>query len=1089
MANLTTTRSLTVTPSAADPVALTSNATAWVSGSYVEVVAATAAAIQLVGLAFTPTGTSGHAVEIDIAKGTAGNESVVATFRIFNRFGDNQDSWFPLPIPVDLIPASTRVSARLRTSVVGSTRTHSISIGYYEQLEAEHRTTSLHAALPAAANDIVMVGTTVTWTNSAWAEVTSGLSAAIHLSGFTLNAPTSAPFDLEIDVGIGTAGAETVITTFRDSISFLGQGYWHSLPAVLRIDASTRIATRIRKQSITAGDWGIALTHYGALLEAEEVTFEEEGFIGLTWVEFTSRDDVMRPWAMIALDDPESYYGGFKEARVTKWGRIIRALSEPRSGEMEGTDFTFDMSDSDRLLRTLLFQDSTKFFVNRPAVVRMIDDPSRRQQLVPRTVMRGLISGYKPQPGLQFSMAAQDALTRKFTQSQGGVEIPKRTIGTTDFPGVSADFVSLPVPIIYGEVSDKNEVTTTVSGPGADDPPGWPRRALTKPTNLVGTPFGSHSASVTRRYAVTAQNFVYSGGYPSPPYAAPGWSPADHRGETDATFVDVPGCPTDDEIINGGGAVGVTLTWGDSSNPAPWITKVPRPADYTDAYRVYGRTAGVLKFLDFADVGFNVPGPVYHDGKRPYGAPDFDILKLDGDPPTVNHSLVDGDGTTVTTDDGIGMVPVVYTGLRTLGDGNTWHEFLVCGHAIKEVLAWYVDGIRQSNTTEGTVLDATHADAWLMPGFAGWTTIFGSARYVDYNGRRYGVVYGRGVIPDQVALGEKKLTLNLRGIESVGDGTGTLITDIHLQYRHMMQNWVLGDYQSGSWLSTPTYSDSEAVPQMDDDSFDVVAAVAAERVSGGYVGGGMMGPTGFLNVREVIAQWNQSGDVDSGFNRRGQFFVSMVSESVASQSSEIVITDLNDVIKDSFDIVDDLESHYNDIPYYYARDYSGQTQNGWKHNGRVEDTTSQTNYEAVLTSPSLMLEFVRSAVTAEDVASRRLLRMKDPPRLARFSLGLRGANFELGEIVTLTHYAGVGPTGYTGQPMRILRHELDPGQYSVTLECMDLKQLFQTAFILGDETALPATWTSATSAEQIYGYLCDETTGLFSDGSPGKRLR
>lgn len=43
-------------------------------------------------------------------------------------------------------------------------------------------------------------------------------------------------------------------------------------------------------------------------------------------------------------------------------------------------------------------------------------------------------------------------------------------------------------------------------------------------------------------------------------------------------------------------------------------------------------------------------------------------------------------------------------------------------------------------------------------------------------------------------------------------------------------------------------------------------------------------------------------------------------------------------------------------------------------------------------------------------------------------------------------------------------------------------------FILGDDTVQAFLWASATKADEYYGYLCDYTTGLFSDGDAGKKL-
>ena len=104
-------------------------------------------------------------------------------------------------------------------------------------------------------------------------------------------------------------------------------------------------------------------------------------------------------------------------------------------------------------------------------------------------------------------------------------------------------------------------------------------------------------------------------------------------------------------------------------------------------------------------------------------------------------------------------------------------------------------------------------------------------------------------------------------------------------------------------------------------------------------------------------------------------------------------------------------------------------------------------------------------------------------------IGLAGANLELGDIITVTHFEGITGTGWIDWPMRITRHELDPDRLAVDLEAYDMQRLFEGAFILGDETAQPNDWPSATTAQRRYGYLCDETTGKFSTGEPGKRLR
>lgn len=63
----------------------------------------------------------------------------------------------------------------------------------------------------------------------------------------------------------------------------------------------------------------------------------------------------------------------------------------------------------------------------------------------------------------------------------------------------------------------------------------------------------------------------------------------------------------------------------------------------------------------------------------------------------------------------------------------------------------------------------------------------------------------------------------------------------------------------------------------------------------------------------------------------------------------------------------------------------------------------------------------------------------------------------------------------------------------IRVSAIDLQFLLRQYFILGDEAALAANWSSAGEPDRMYGYLCDETLGVsgegeFADGEPGKIL-
>lgn len=78
--------------------------------------------------------------------------------------------------------------------------------------------------------------------------------------------------------------------------------------------------------------------------------------------------------------------------------------------------------------------------------------------------------------------------------------------------------------------------------------------------------------------------------------------------------------------------------------------------------------------------------------------------------------------------------------------------------------------------------------------------------------------------------------------------------------------------------------------------------------------------------------------------------------------------------------------------------------------------------------------------------------------------------------------------GFFNQPMRIVRHEMDPDTLKCTITLFDLTALYATSFLLGPDT-IGGSWTMASNLDQQrYGYLSNET-GLYSDGVVGKVLR
>jgi len=457
-----------------------------------------------------------------------------------------------------------------------------------------------------------------------------------------------------------------------------------------------------------------------------------------------------------------------------------------------------------------------------------------------------------------------------------------------------------------------------------------------------------------------------------------------------------------------------------------------------------------------------------------------------------------GDLTDVNTTGG-GQCSAIYVGSYSIS-GTMYHKFLIAGHAVKAITAIYTEN---GTTGVGDLTSATNGAGlggpWIVPGYANWTSLIGTNLYEDINGQRFTVIYGKvGHAPADVAAGfvdatdreTSIISCAVQGVETIGDGTGSLITDVFQQYKHFMINFGFGNYLTGPWATaSPNWPDvTPTVAVIEEDSFDRASAIAAIRFAGGYIGAGMFGGIeDRISLQDAIKQFNISGDVSSGFNFHSQFFISMYDDTYGSTLQQREFLQARDITEGNFSIKDSVAEWENKIVFSHTRLYM---QKEWKSIEKsVEDALSIASYGETKASDELEFWFIRSQAQAEEVASRRLIRNKVPPRIVEFETTLLGMNHDIGTFIGVTHSEGIGANGWQNQPVYITRHVFDSDKLSVTLTGYDVSRLVSGAALLGDENVQAATWTTALVNDRQYLYLCDEVTGLFSDGSPGKRLR
>lgn len=158
----------------------------------------------------------------------------------------------------------------------------------------------------------------------------------------------------------------------------------------------------------------------------------------------------------------------------------------------------------------------------------------------------------------------------------------------------------------------------------------------------------------------------------------------------------------------------------------------------------------------------------------------------------------------------------------------------------------------------------------------------------------------------------------------------------------------------------------------------------------------------------------------------------------------------------------------------------------------VSRESSITALEAEV-HPSSAWEFpwTTSATLAALRANEELLKLGFGDQKIKLTVSLEHA----GELDILDTFRfqdpyGLHPTGggEQGRYYYVERIETDLLGGKITITGIDLQWILRQLVVLGDENVEASTWSSATEANRLYGYLADELTGLLPDGEPGKVL-
>ncbi len=405
---------------------------------------------------------------------------------------------------------------------------------------------------------------------------------------------------------------------------------------------------------------------------------------------------------------------------------------------------------------------------------------------------------------------------------------------------------------------------------------------------------------------------------------------------------------------------------------------------------------------------------------------DFPVLSVADFPAAPFDVVIDADTITITS---------VTTGPDTL-------------HATTRGATATAHGAGARVTCDTDVVEIPSGDfgvtAW-MHGQTNWTDVSPSgASYIDINNHRYSLVFLAGQRRLSLIAGAQ-VYIDVQGIEDVGDGTGALLTDLLLLYRHLMINFLLGNYQVGGWLAGPTFDFfpggvSQAV--LDEASWATASAVASTYLGGGFVGDFVIGAQGRrVPRRDVIAGLNVSSNVSLSLHNNNQLFVAMLDRNRASfLTGQTTITDRHNILGKPDPAYEQRHAWWcTDLAYSYKANYRNDGAGDWNAGTSQGNAPSRVRYGGVKTLYD-KYAYIRDGSTADAVAGQRLDFMSEVPRILKWTESLAGLRHDVLGGVSISHY---GVIGFTDIAHWIVQQVIDSKNATVTYTAVDVQRLLE----------------------------------------------
>jgi len=440
---------------------------------------------------------------------------------------------------------------------------------------------------------------------------------------------------------------------------------------------------------------------------------------------------------------------------------------------------------------------------------------------------------------------------------------------------------------------------------------------------------------------------------------------------------------------------------------------------------------------------------------------------------------------------GDGQGKSIYVGDEVMADGHTYAIFVwAChgcfgegvGRPIQMLYFWnnslYAENFVNYDNIAHTIGDldteAGSGGRVLLPGYDNWTDNGFTQSYVDRNGRRY-VIYGlRGILRDMAIgvrsapqhLGGVPHAVNAYGMDSLLDGTGDEVRDIHDQFVLTFNNFAFGDYQSGAPLADPTFPDDLTLTLLDLESIERAKVHGTLLVAGGFRGDWSLGINNEqITMAEFIKRFVLCMGVEQSWNRKTQLCIDrQIFDQAEAMAEAPTLTDERDIQKLSFEVDEAPTQLYTALPFVHTPDECGRATGGWRSSTAdfnvadgvdeyADDPTTLFRYSpngAKLSSQRLefhllrgmnrstdALEMQQGSDTINAILAYKLAMAK--VRVFNLTTWGKGYSIEIFDRVWIKHIANVG--GRTPRPARVIEHDAQPDRWRVKLKCFDLARL------------------------------------------------